>query len=203
MHGKASAISGSSIRRRSCWRRSRSGTAYGRRPAGRRTPSRFLSRLSRPSPSPWTRSGPETPGVSRLPRHRCRALCWLPARIAAEGRVMASGTWISFPHSEGETNRRAHVRLPDGRFERELGREGFFGPAAHMYHRNPADSLDRLGRAAPPPRLRPEQTARRGFPLGGPAGAAQRPCRLPLLARGGADGPSGPQRRRRRPALPA
>ena len=50
---------------------------------------------------------------------------------------MAGGTWISFPHSEGETNRRAHVRLPDGRFERELGREGFFGPAAHMYHRNP------------------------------------------------------------------
>ena len=50
---------------------------------------------------------------------------------------MAGGTWISFPHSEGETNRRAHVQLPDGRFERELGREGFFGPAAHMYHRNP------------------------------------------------------------------
>ena len=50
---------------------------------------------------------------------------------------MAGGAWISFPHSEGETNRRAHVRLPDGRFERELGRDGFFGPAAHMYHRNP------------------------------------------------------------------
>src|SRR5690606_37818176 len=33
--------------------------------------------------------------------------------------------------------RQAHAGLPDGTFERELGKEGFFGPATHMYHRHP------------------------------------------------------------------
>ncbi len=46
-------------------------------------------------------------------------------------------TWIEFPRSEGSSARQAHAGLPEGTFERELGREGFFGPAAHMYHRNP------------------------------------------------------------------
>ena len=45
--------------------------------------------------------------------------------------------WISFPRREGMTSRQAHVDLPDGTYERELGREGFFGPATHMYHRHP------------------------------------------------------------------
>ncbi len=38
---------------------------------------------------------------------------------------------------EGLASRQAHADLPDGTFERELGREGFFGPASHMYHRHP------------------------------------------------------------------
>jgi homogentisate 1,2-dioxygenase len=41
------------------------------------------------------------------------------------------------PHHEGQYTRQAHVNLPDHSFERELGREGFFGAASHMYHRNP------------------------------------------------------------------
>ena len=45
--------------------------------------------------------------------------------------------WISFPRTEGEASRQAHCDLPPGTFERELGREGFFGPATHMYHRHP------------------------------------------------------------------
>ncbi len=45
--------------------------------------------------------------------------------------------WISLPRKEGRTSRQAHVDLPEGTFERELGREGFFGPATHMYHRRP------------------------------------------------------------------
>jgi homogentisate 1,2-dioxygenase len=45
--------------------------------------------------------------------------------------------WISFPHLEGTVTRQAHADLPEGTYERELGREGFFGPAAHMYHRHP------------------------------------------------------------------
>jgi homogentisate 1,2-dioxygenase len=38
---------------------------------------------------------------------------------------------------EGTASRQAHADLPEGSFERELGREGFFGPASHMYHRHP------------------------------------------------------------------
>lgn len=45
--------------------------------------------------------------------------------------------WISFPRTEGEASRQAHCDLPAGTFEREMGREGFFGPATHMYHRHP------------------------------------------------------------------
>ncbi len=44
---------------------------------------------------------------------------------------------ISYPHIEGKASRQAHAKLPEGTYEREMGREGFFGPATHMYHRNP------------------------------------------------------------------
>ncbi len=45
--------------------------------------------------------------------------------------------WDGLPRNEGETSRQAHTDLPKNTFERELGREGFFGPATHMYHRHP------------------------------------------------------------------
>ena len=45
--------------------------------------------------------------------------------------------WISLPRTEGAASRQAHADLPEGRYERELGREGFFGPASHMIHRRP------------------------------------------------------------------
>ena len=44
--------------------------------------------------------------------------------------------WIAFPRHEGDASRQAHADLPEGTFERELGREGFAGPATHMYHRH-------------------------------------------------------------------
>jgi homogentisate 1,2-dioxygenase len=50
---------------------------------------------------------------------------------------MASAHYISFPRIEGEASRQAHADLPEGAFERELGKEGFFGPATMMYHRHP------------------------------------------------------------------
>lgn len=50
---------------------------------------------------------------------------------------MANSRWISFPRSEGQTSRQAHADLPADSYERELGKEGFFGPATHMYHRHP------------------------------------------------------------------
>lgn len=50
---------------------------------------------------------------------------------------MSSKNWIEFPRVEGQTSRQAHADLPEGTFEREIGRDGFFGPAAHIYHRHP------------------------------------------------------------------
>ena len=44
--------------------------------------------------------------------------------------------WINFPLREGEASRQAHADLPDGGYERELGKEGFFGPATQMIHRH-------------------------------------------------------------------
>ena len=45
--------------------------------------------------------------------------------------------WISLPRIEGTASRQAHADLPEGTYERELGKEGFFGPSTQMYHRNP------------------------------------------------------------------
>src|ERR1700758_5139589 len=44
--------------------------------------------------------------------------------------------FIAFPRVEGRASRQAHADLPDATFERELGKEGFFGPATMMYHRH-------------------------------------------------------------------
>jgi homogentisate 1,2-dioxygenase len=44
---------------------------------------------------------------------------------------------IPLPRVEGIASRQAHAELPEGTYEREIGREGFFGAATHMYHRHP------------------------------------------------------------------
>jgi homogentisate 1,2-dioxygenase len=44
--------------------------------------------------------------------------------------------WINLPRVEGTTSRQAHADLPAGTYERELGKNGFFGPTTHMYHRH-------------------------------------------------------------------
>lgn len=48
-----------------------------------------------------------------------------------------SRSWIELPRSEGDVSRQAHCDLPVGTYEREIGRDGFFGPAAHIYHKHP------------------------------------------------------------------
>lgn len=48
-----------------------------------------------------------------------------------------SKRWINFPRIEGRASRQAHAGIPEGTFEREIGKEGFFGPATHMYHAHP------------------------------------------------------------------
>ncbi|MBU6297167.1 MAG: homogentisate 1,2-dioxygenase [Alphaproteobacteria bacterium] len=50
---------------------------------------------------------------------------------------MSARNWIELPRIEGEASRQAHTDLPCGTFEREIGRDGFFGPASHLYHRHP------------------------------------------------------------------
>jgi len=73
--------------------------------------------------------------------------------------------YISFPRVEGQASRQAHADLPNATYEREISKEGFFGPAAHLYHRHPptgwvdfegplrphAFDLNKLGRAATTP----------------------------------------------------
>ncbi len=45
--------------------------------------------------------------------------------------------WISLSRIEGQASRQAHADFPQDTYERELGREGFFGPATHMHHKHP------------------------------------------------------------------
>ena len=45
--------------------------------------------------------------------------------------------YIQYPRREGTASRQAHADLPPGTYEREMGKEGFFGPAAFFYHRHP------------------------------------------------------------------
>ena len=45
--------------------------------------------------------------------------------------------YVHFPKVEGLASRQAHADLPEGTYEREVSKEGFFGPAAHLYHRHP------------------------------------------------------------------
>lgn len=73
--------------------------------------------------------------------------------------------YIRFPRADGIHSRQAHADLPAGTFEREMGKEGFFGPAAHFHHRHPptawtsfvgalnphAYDLNRLGASGPSP----------------------------------------------------
>ena len=45
---------------------------------------------------------------------------------------------ISFPLRKGTYSRQAHADLPEqGIFEREVSREGFYGPATHLHHKHP------------------------------------------------------------------
>lgn len=43
---------------------------------------------------------------------------------------------LAIPGGEGIYSRQAHADIPEGTYEREVGRDGFFGAATHFYHRN-------------------------------------------------------------------
>jgi homogentisate 1,2-dioxygenase len=58
--------------------------------------------------------------------------------------------YIRFPRADGTHSRQAHADLPAGTFEREMGKEGFFGPAAHFHHKHPPTAWVRFSGALNP-----------------------------------------------------
>ena len=42
-----------------------------------------------------------------------------------------------YPLKRGKTTSQAHVGLPEGTYEEEHGRKGFYGKSAHLYHAHP------------------------------------------------------------------
>lgn len=52
--------------------------------------------------------------------------------------------WIGLPRVEGRASRQAHADLPEGTYERELGKEGFYGPSTQMHHLHPPTGWIRI-----------------------------------------------------------
>jgi homogentisate 1,2-dioxygenase len=50
---------------------------------------------------------------------------------------MTKGKWIPVKGAEGKHSRQAHADMPEGTYEREMSKEGFFGPAAFFHHPKP------------------------------------------------------------------
>ena len=57
---------------------------------------------------------------------------------------MTGKRWIPVRGGEGRHSRQAHADLPEGTYEREMSKEGFFGPAAFLYHRRPPTGWTRF-----------------------------------------------------------
>ncbi len=49
-----------------------------------------------------------------------------------------------YPLKKGKTTRQAHVSIPQGTFEEEHGRRGFYGKSAHLYHTHPPTGWTRI-----------------------------------------------------------
>ncbi len=49
-----------------------------------------------------------------------------------------------YPLKKGRTTDQAHVALPEGTYEEEHGRRGFYGKSAHLYHTHPPTSWIRF-----------------------------------------------------------
>jgi len=78
---------------------------------------------------------------------------------------MSHRNWIEFPRTEGETSCQAHADLPTGTYEREIGRDGFFGPAAHIYHRHPPTGWSNFEGPLRPRAFDAAKAAEEGDPL--------------------------------------
>src|SRR5260370_8288692 len=76
-----------------------------------------------------------------------------------------------YPLKIGKTTSQAHVGIPEGTFEEEHGRKGFYGKSAHLYHAHPPTGWIRfegklrphcfdLNRLAPPDQSDPQRVPR-------------------------------------------
>ena len=57
---------------------------------------------------------------------------------------MSERHWIPVRGADGRHSRQAHADLPDGTYEREMSKEGFFGPAAFLHHPRPPTGWTRF-----------------------------------------------------------
>ena len=57
---------------------------------------------------------------------------------------MSRRNWLPVKAAEGIHSRQAHADLPAGAYEREMSKEGFFGPAAFLYHPQPPTGWTRF-----------------------------------------------------------
>jgi homogentisate 1,2-dioxygenase len=51
---------------------------------------------------------------------------------------------MNWPIVKGKASKQAHVALPEGTYEEEHGREGFFGRVSHLYHAHPPTGWTRI-----------------------------------------------------------
>lgn len=51
--------------------------------------------------------------------------------------MMSKKSWIPVRGAQGSYSKQAHADLPKGTYEREVSKEGFFGPASFLYHPRP------------------------------------------------------------------
>ena len=117
-------------------------------------------------------------------------------------RSSAMKHYIRFPRADGTHSRQAHADLPAGTFEREMGKEGFFGPAAHFHHTHPPTAWDSFSGALNPHAYDLDRLPAGGrFAVGRDAVHAQRRREDPPLEDRPGDGPPRPQPGRRRAAV--
>jgi homogentisate 1,2-dioxygenase len=57
---------------------------------------------------------------------------------------MAKAIGIPVRGAQGKHSRQAHADMPEGTFEREISKEGFYGPAAFMHHPRPPTGWSRF-----------------------------------------------------------
>src|SRR6478752_1549161 len=74
-------------------------------------------------------TSPAPQSSPRSPRH--------PRYSVSRGRCM-------YPLKKGKFASQAHVGLPQGTFEEEHGRKGFYGKSAHLYHTHPPTGWTRF-----------------------------------------------------------